>query len=71
VGCTVNPAVRKQRCFASGSRYFHDRKYREAAIKFQNAVQLALEPFLGLIRQMLLAAAPIIQVIAKRGKEGD
>src|ERR1700685_2017875 len=39
-GCTRDPNVRKQKYFESGQRYFDKGKYREAAIQFNNAVQV-------------------------------
>jgi tetratricopeptide (TPR) repeat protein len=39
VGCSGNPALRSQKYFESGNRYFVGQKYREAAIQFQNALQ--------------------------------
>jgi len=39
-GCTRDPNVRKQKFFESGQRYFAQAKYREAAIQFQNAIQV-------------------------------
>jgi len=39
-GCTRDPNVRKQKYFDSGSKYFADGKFREAAIQFSNAIQI-------------------------------
>ena len=39
-GCSRDPNVRKQKYFESGQRYFEQGKYREAAIQFQNAIQV-------------------------------
>src|SRR5215470_18778764 len=39
-GCTSDPNVRKQKYLESGQRYFDKGKYREAAIQFQNAIQV-------------------------------
>ncbi len=39
MGCTRDPNVRKQKYFESGNRYFADKKYREAAIQYQNALK--------------------------------
>jgi cellulose synthase operon protein C len=39
-GCSRDPNVRKQKYFESGQRYFDKRQYREAAIQFQNAIQV-------------------------------
>src|SRR5215475_14146570 len=39
-GCQRDPNVRKQKYFESGQRYFQEGKYPEAAIQFQNAVQI-------------------------------
>lgn len=38
-GCHRDPNVVKQKYFESGTRYFHEEKYREAAIEFQNALK--------------------------------
>ncbi len=38
--CSTSPDVRKQRFFDSGTRYFDQAKFREAAIEFRNAVQV-------------------------------
>jgi tetratricopeptide (TPR) repeat protein len=40
VGCSRDPNVRKQRYVDSGNRYLQKHQYREAAIQFQNAIQL-------------------------------
>jgi tetratricopeptide (TPR) repeat protein len=40
VGCSRDPNVRKQKYLESGQRYFQKEKYREAAIQFQNALQV-------------------------------
>lgn len=39
-GCSRDPNVRKQKYFESGQRYYEKGKYREAAIQFENAVQV-------------------------------
>jgi cellulose synthase operon protein C len=39
-GCSRDPNVRKQKYFESGEKYFAEGKYREAAIQYQNAVQI-------------------------------
>jgi len=39
-GCSRNPNVRKQKYFESGNKYFDRGKYREAAIEYQNAIQI-------------------------------
>ncbi len=38
--CTRDPNVRKQRYLESGRKYYSEGKYREAAIQFQNAIQI-------------------------------
>src|SRR5215831_1311297 len=38
--CSRDPNVRKQKHLDSGHRYFAEGKYREAAIEFQNAIQI-------------------------------
>src|ERR1041385_7985331 len=40
LGCSRDPNVRKQRFLQSGEQYLKDGKYREAALQFQNAIQL-------------------------------
>src|ERR1035437_2096030 len=40
LGCSRDPNVRKQKYFKSGAQYLQAGKYREAAIEFQNAIQL-------------------------------
>ena len=40
VGCTRDPNVLKQKHFARGESYFQHAQYREAAIEFQNAIQI-------------------------------
>ena len=40
ISCSRNPNIRKQKYYASGLRYFQKAKYREAAIEFQNALQI-------------------------------
>src|SRR5262249_6045765 len=40
VGCSRDPNVRKQKYLESGNRYRDKGKFREAAIQYQNAVQL-------------------------------
>src|SRR5215467_1082561 len=39
-GCSRDPNVRKQKYLESGQRYYDKGKYREAAIQFQNAIQV-------------------------------
>jgi Tfp pilus assembly protein PilF len=39
-GCSRDPNVRKQKYLESGQRYYEKGQYREAAIQFQNAVQV-------------------------------
>jgi tetratricopeptide (TPR) repeat protein len=39
-GCSRDPNVRKQKYLESGQRYFDKGRYREAAIQFQNAIQV-------------------------------
>jgi cellulose synthase operon protein C len=39
-GCSRNPNARKQKYFDSGMQYFQRGQYQEAAIQFQNAIQL-------------------------------
>ena len=39
-GCSRDPNVRKQKYFASGTSYFKQEKYREAAIQYLNAIQV-------------------------------
>src|SRR6202167_6265138 len=39
-GCSRDPNVRKQKYLESGERYFDKGQYREAAIQFQNAIQV-------------------------------
>src|SRR6185437_15009154 len=39
-GCKRDPQVAKQKYFDRGSSYFQSGKYREAAIEFQNAIQM-------------------------------
>ena len=38
--CSRDPNVRKQRYFKSGQKYFAEGRYRDAAIQFQNAIQV-------------------------------
>ena len=38
--CSKDPDVAKQKYFASGNRYFEQKKYREAIIEYRNAVNL-------------------------------
>jgi len=38
--CNRDPNVRKQKYFESGQKYFADGKYRQAAIQFENAIQI-------------------------------
>src|SRR5208337_2055145 len=40
IGCSRDPNVRKQKYFESGNRYFAQEKYQEAAIQYQNAIQV-------------------------------
>ncbi|MBZ5545977.1 MAG: hypothetical protein LAO07_20270 [Acidobacteriia bacterium] len=40
VGCARDPNVRKQRYLESGEQYLQQEKYREAAVQFQNALQV-------------------------------
>ena len=39
-GCSRDPGVRKQKYLESGQRYFDKGQYREAAIQFENAIQV-------------------------------
>ncbi len=39
-GCSRDPNVRKQKYLESGERYYDKGKYREAAIQFENAIQV-------------------------------
>ncbi len=39
-GCSRDPNVRKQKYLESGERYYDKGQYREAAIQFQNAIQV-------------------------------
>ena len=39
-GCSRDPEVRKQKYLESGQRYYDRGQYREAAIQFQNAIQV-------------------------------
>ena len=39
-GCSRDPNVRKQKYLESGQRYYDKGKYREAAIQFENAIQV-------------------------------
>jgi tetratricopeptide (TPR) repeat protein len=39
-GCSRDPNVRKQKYVESGQRYFDKGQYREAAIQFENAIQV-------------------------------
>jgi len=39
-GCSRDPNVRKQKYLESGQRYFDKGQYKEAAIQFQNAIQV-------------------------------
>jgi tetratricopeptide (TPR) repeat protein len=39
-GCSRDPNVRKQKYLESGQRYFDKGEYREAAIQFENAIQV-------------------------------
>jgi tetratricopeptide (TPR) repeat protein len=40
LGCSRDPNVRKQKYLESGQRYFDKGQYREAAIQFENAIQV-------------------------------
>lgn len=40
LGCSHDPNVRKQKYLESGNKYFERGKYREAAIEYQNAIQI-------------------------------
>src|SRR6185312_10860036 len=40
LACNRDPNARKQKYFDSGSRYFAQGKYHEAAIEFQNAIKI-------------------------------
>src|SRR5229473_1927499 len=40
VGCSHDPNVRKQKYLESGNKYFERGQYREAAIEYQNAIQI-------------------------------
>ena len=40
LGCSRDPNVRKQSYFESGNKYFEQSKFREAAIEYQNAIQI-------------------------------
>jgi len=40
LGCSHDPNIRKQKYLDSGNKYFERGKYREAAIEYQNAIQL-------------------------------
>ena len=40
LGCSRDPNVRKQKYFQSGTQYLQDKKYRKAAIEFENAIKL-------------------------------
>ena len=39
-GCSRDPNVRKQKYLESGQRYFDKGQFREAAIQFENAIQV-------------------------------
>lgn len=39
-GCSKDPNVRKQKYLESGERYYEKTQFREAAIQFQNAIQV-------------------------------
>src|SRR5208282_2316120 len=39
-GCSRDPNIRKQKYLESGQRYFDKGQYREAAIQFENAIQV-------------------------------
>lgn len=40
LGCSHDPNVRKQKYLQSGNKYFERGKYREAALEYQNAIQI-------------------------------
>src|SRR5262245_11828669 len=40
IGCSRDPNVRKKEYFESGARFYKQEKYREAAVQYQNALQL-------------------------------
>jgi tetratricopeptide (TPR) repeat protein len=40
LGCSRDPNAQKQKYFQTGARYLQAGKYREAAIEFQNAIQI-------------------------------
>jgi cellulose synthase operon protein C len=40
LGCSSNPAARKAKYLASADQYFAKEQYREAAIQYQNAIQV-------------------------------
>ena len=40
LGCTTDPAVRRQRYFDSGMKYYESEKLSEAAIQFRNALRV-------------------------------
>src|ERR1700675_3275047 len=39
-GCSRDPNVRKQKYLESGNRYYEKGRYREAAIQYENAIQV-------------------------------
>src|ERR1700675_1059911 len=39
-GCSRDPNVRKQKYLESGDRYYEKARYREAAIQYENAIQV-------------------------------
>src|SRR3984893_4288031 len=39
-GCQRDPTVRRTKYFQSGEQYFSRQMYREAAIQYQNAIQI-------------------------------
>jgi tetratricopeptide (TPR) repeat protein len=40
LGCSHDPNIRKQKYLQSGNKYFERGQYREAAIEYQNAIQI-------------------------------
>ncbi len=40
IGCSHDPNIRKQKYLESGNKYFERSQYREAAIEYQNAIQI-------------------------------
>jgi Tfp pilus assembly protein PilF len=39
-GCSRDPQIAKRKYFEKGVRYYERGKYREAAIEYQNAIQI-------------------------------